>query len=163
MDVNEHERLSNITFRQNNVKEQCFNCRFTVHSHSRVFNDEHNSYPKGSVKQPLAFTWVVLFTFVDRCYIWASLSTWGWVYCLWCWNATMFLLYRGGQFYWWRYSEKTTDLSQVIDKSFWCIEFCRMHCYQKEKKLEVILQILLSLCHQNTMLQMKSKHMAPIE
>jgi hypothetical protein len=49
MDVNEHERLSSITLRQKVKYKYCS----TFHSHSMVFNNEQNSYPKMSVKQPV--------------------------------------------------------------------------------------------------------------
>ena len=50
MDVNENERLSNFTLKtQINVKEQHFYWCSLFLSRSKVFNNEHSSYPKISV------------------------------------------------------------------------------------------------------------------
>ena len=64
MDINEQGRLSTITikdkFKQRNTQRLYWCCAF--HSHSRVFNNDQNSYPKMSEKRSLICSWAVFVT-----------------------------------------------------------------------------------------------------
>lgn len=71
MDVNENERISNITHIK--VKEQCFSCCSILDSHSRVFYMQRiQPIAKTSVKRPLACSRAIFFASADLHFIRAS-------------------------------------------------------------------------------------------
>ena len=89
MDVNEQDRLSNFTLKtQTKVKEQRLYWRSTFHSQSGIQQwaqlmpwNECDNAPMCcmSVIMPLACSWAVLFTSVDKYYIFVVLMLFGFI------------------------------------------------------------------------------------
>ena len=71
----------------------------------------------GNEKNKLSLTLIVFYCII---YDYDFNETIGLNFVLWLWwltpLSTISKLYHGGQFYWWGYPEKTTDLPQVTDK-----------------------------------------------
>ena len=64
------------------VKKHWFYCCSTLHTHSRVFNNDNKSYPKMKMKRPLSLMSAALSMSDDNRYILASLSFWCSILCI---------------------------------------------------------------------------------
>jgi hypothetical protein len=73
LDVNEYERLSNITLwcKLKLTTEQCFYCCSTLHSRTMVFSNEIYSYSKMSVKRST----ILQFSVILHLYIFFGLTS----------------------------------------------------------------------------------------